>query len=124
MDLGFTDDQVIRLCEGAYSQTAPLKTQGLATLSTITTLGLNTGSILRVPEKCPELSRVNGNQLQQRIDSLRKLGLLEGSLQRVVSHCPHILTLTPKRLGTMVCFLREECQFTGQQREPPTLVKA
>ncbi|MGH0152353.1 UNVERIFIED_CONTAM: hypothetical protein FKN15_022282 [Acipenser sinensis] len=115
MDLGFTEDQVIQLCEGASSQTHPLSTQGLSTLSTLTTLGLNPSSILRVLEKCPELSRINGNQLQQRIDSLRKLGLLEGSLQRVVSHCPHILTLTPKRLGTAVRFLREECQFTGQQ---------
>ncbi|XP_033885390.3 transcription termination factor 4, mitochondrial-like [Acipenser ruthenus] len=115
MDLGFTEDQVIQLCEGASSQTPPLSTQGLSTLSTLTTLGLNPSSILRVLEKCPELSRINGNQLQQRIDSLRKLGLLEGSLQRVVSHCPHILTLTPKRLGTAVRFLREECQFTGQQ---------
>ncbi|XP_041125604.1 transcription termination factor 4, mitochondrial isoform X2 [Polyodon spathula] len=115
MDLGFTEDQVIQLCEGTSSQMPPLSTQGLATLSTLTTLGLNPSSILRILEKCPELSRINGNQLQQRINSLRKLGLLEGSLQRVVAHCPHILTLTPKRLGTSVRFLREECQFTGQQ---------
>ncbi|XP_068455610.1 transcription termination factor 4, mitochondrial isoform X2 [Clinocottus analis] len=128
VDMGFTDSQA----EQIYEATSKLRggsaaTQALTTLTTLFVLGLNSSSVLKLLEKCPEVYTIKESQLQQRIDNMRKLGLVEGSLQRVVSYYPQILTVPVKKVKSVVMFLREKCQFTVQQvtdilRESPAVV--
>lgn len=145
VDMGFTDSQA----EEIHQSVCSIRGEGaarnaLSTLTTLFVLGLNSSSVLKVLNKCPELYAVKERQLHQRISNLRKLGLLEGqcnhlsqdhlktrknapnppvfysvshtgSLQRVVVYYPKILTLPVKSVKTVVLLLKEKCLFTTQQ---------
>uniref|UniRef100_A0A8C7WQT4 Mitochondrial transcription termination factor 4 n=1 Tax=Oryzias sinensis TaxID=183150 RepID=A0A8C7WQT4_9TELE len=126
--MGFTDSQA----EEIYQCVCSIRGEGaarhaLSTLTALFVLGLNSSSVVKVLNKCPELCSVKEVQLQQRISNLRKLGLLEGSLQRVVVHYPKILTVPVKSVKNVVLFLKEKCLFTTQQvtdilRDSPAVV--
>ncbi|KAL0966482.1 hypothetical protein UPYG_G00295800 [Umbra pygmaea] len=115
LDMGFTDAQADQILEQANRSRGSKIENAASMLMTLFVLGLNTSSVVKVLQKCPEVMYVNGTHLQQRIDNLRRLGLLEGSLQRVVSHYPPILTLPLKRVNMVARFFREKCAFTVQQ---------
>ncbi|KAL4624733.1 transcription termination factor 4, mitochondrial [Arapaima gigas] len=116
LHLGFAEDQARQLfyegCKGHHGQKV---TVHLCGVSTLVMLGLSPANVLRILQKCPDLCRVKGVQIQQRIDNLRNLGLIEGNLQRVISFYPKLLTLTPKRVNMVCRFLQEKCLFTSQQ---------
>ncbi|KAJ8389554.1 hypothetical protein AAFF_G00117910 [Aldrovandia affinis] len=128
VNMGFTEPQVEQLTKGALSsRTDRAVNQHLSTVSALVALGFNPSSVLKILDKCPELYRVKGVLLQQRVDNLRKLGLMEGSLQRVISHYPQLLTLPLKRVNGVSRFLREKCLLTVQQvtdilRDSPSVV--
>ncbi|KAJ8274616.1 hypothetical protein COCON_G00092410 [Conger conger] len=127
VDMGFTEAEVEELARRSLSSCTDNAAQHLSVLSALVALGLNPSSILNILDKCPELHRVKGGLLQQRVDNLRKLGLVEGSLQRVVKHLPQLLTLPIKRVNAVSRFLREKCRLTTQQitdvlRDSPAVV--
>ncbi|XP_056149606.1 transcription termination factor 4, mitochondrial [Lampris incognitus] len=116
LDMGFTDAQA----EQVFEAVSQIKGRGAAEhpLSTVTALfflGLNSSSVFKILEKCPELYRMKDSQFSQRIANLRKLGLVEGSLQRVVAYYPQILMIPVKQIKNVAMFLREKCLFTVQQ---------
>ncbi|XP_018608841.2 transcription termination factor 4, mitochondrial [Scleropages formosus] len=116
LHLGFTEGQARQLlyeqCKGHHGHKV---TMHLCGVSTLISLGMRPSNILKILQKCPDLCRVKGVQMQQRVDNLRKLGLVEGSLQRVISYYPKLLTLTPKKVNVVCRFLQEKCLFTTQQ---------
>lgn len=139
--MGFTKTQAEHVC-AVFSQFRGSTTKhALSTITALFVLGLNTTSVLKVLEKCPDLYTVREAQLQQRINNLRKLGFVEGeikvsidqstvekvsllqwrqtclsgSLQRVVVHYPQILTVPAKKIRNRVALLHEKCLFTMQQ---------
>ncbi|KAJ8270180.1 hypothetical protein GJAV_G00111270 [Gymnothorax javanicus] len=116
VDMGFAETEAqslaIRTLSGRSDHAV---TENLAVLSALLGLGFNPSSVLKISELCPELFKVTGALLQQRVDNLRKLGLVEGSLQRVVRYYPQILTLPIRKVNAVCRFLREKCHLTTQQ---------
>ncbi|XP_030631601.1 transcription termination factor 4, mitochondrial [Chanos chanos] len=125
VNLGLTESQA----EQVYERVTKTHVKhDMSALTALAALGLNSSSIVKVLEKCPELLSLRAPEIQQRVGNLRKLGLLEGSLQRMVSHYPHILTVPVKRVNMVARFLREKCLFTVQQltdilRDSPVVVE-
>lgn len=79
--MGFTETQAEHVC-AVFSQLRGITAKhALSTITALFVLGLNAASMLKVIEKCPELSAVREAQLQQRINNLRKLGFVEGEIQ-------------------------------------------
>ena len=85
MDMGFTDTQAEHLYEAvskARGQNAA--EHALTALSALLLLGLNSETVLKILEKCPELYRLKESDFQQRTANLRKLGLVEGTITIIV----------------------------------------
>lgn len=81
LDMGFTETQAEQLNEAASRvRGGSAAGQVMSTLSVLFVLGLNPSSVLKVLQKCPELSTSKEALLQQRIVNLRKLGLVEGEV--------------------------------------------
>uniref|UniRef100_A0A8C5GIW7 Transcription termination factor 4, mitochondrial-like n=3 Tax=Gouania willdenowi TaxID=441366 RepID=A0A8C5GIW7_GOUWI len=115
-DMGFTDTQAEEIHMAVSSLKGGRAVKNVTcTLGTLFAMGLNSHTVLKLLQKCPELYTIKDTQLQQRISNLRKLGLGEGSMQRTVSHYPKILTVPVKNVKNTVQFLREKCLFTTQQ---------
>lgn len=81
IDMGFTETQAGQIYEAISSvRGGSAAKHALSTLAALFVLGLNSSSVQKVLNKCPELYFVKDTQLQQRISNLRKLGLVEGEI--------------------------------------------
>lgn len=80
-NMGFTDIQAELMWESVLKVRGGSVTKhALSTLTALFGLGLNTSSVLKLLQKCPELSTIKESQLQQRIGNLRKVGFVEGEI--------------------------------------------
>lgn len=81
VEMGFTESQAEQICAVVSKFRGSNPEHALSTLTALFVLGLNTVSLLKVLDKCPELYTVKEAQLQQRITNLRKLGFGEGEIK-------------------------------------------
>lgn len=79
--MGFTESQAEHICSFISEFRGSNPKLALSTIAALLVLGLNSASVLKVLEKCPELYTVKEAQLQQRITNLRKLGFVEGEIK-------------------------------------------
>lgn len=81
VEMGFTESQAEHICSAISEFRGSNPKHALSTIAALLVLGLNSASVLKALEKCPELYTVKEDQLQQRITNLRKLGFVEGEIK-------------------------------------------
>lgn len=79
--MGFTEAQAEHICAVASEFRGSNPQHASSTLRALFVLGLNSASVLKALEKCPELYTVKEAQLQHRITNLRQLGFVEGEMK-------------------------------------------
>lgn len=81
LNMGFTDIQAEQIWESVLKvRGGSVAKHAQSTLAALFSLGLNSSSVLKLLQKCPELYTIKESQLGQRVGNLRKVGLVEGEL--------------------------------------------